>query len=130
MITQLAFCFTTVPFVLLSLPDSLLVWARVYFYTIIGVVLGMAFFASPAKPWLIKQLNEKRKPALQRTASQESLKEPVMGMPHDPAQDFDEVFQELRDGVEKRRRNKSERRSVSVGQDLKGLLSETTGKVT
>lgn len=88
----------------------------------------MAFFASPAKPWLIKQLNEKRKPALQRTASQESLKEPVMGMPYDPGQDFDEVFQEVRDEVEKRRRNKSGPRSVSAGQKIEGALSEMTEK--
>lgn len=88
----------------------------------------MAFFASPAKPWLIKQLNEKRKPALQRTASQESLKEPVMGMPHDPGQDFDEVFQEVRDEVEKRRRNKPGPRSVSAGQKIERALSEMTEK--
>ena len=53
LVTQTAFCFTTAPFVLLTLPSSLLVWARVYFYSIIGVAASMAFFASPAKPWLI-----------------------------------------------------------------------------
>ena len=90
----------------------------------------MAFFASPAKPWLIKQLNEKRKPSLQRTASQDSMKEPVMGMPHDPGQDFDEVFQEVRDEVEKRRKNSSRRRGVSVGQEIKEVLMERTGKIT
>lgn len=94
----------------------------------IGVAFSMAFFASYAKPWLIKQLNEKRKPALQRTASQESMREPVMGMPHDPGQDFDEVFQEVRDEVEKRRRNNSGRRGVSVGQEVKGVVSERTGE--
>lgn len=90
----------------------------------------MAFFASPAKTWLIEQLNERRKPALQRTASQESLKEPVMGMPHDPGQDFEEVFQEVRDEVEKRRRNNSGRSGVSIGQETKGALSDMTEKIT
>lgn len=130
MTTQLAFCFTTAPFVLLTLPDSLLVWARVYFYAIIGVAFSMAFFASPAKPWLIKQLNDKRKPALQRTASQESMREPVMGMPHDPGQDFDEVFQEVRDEVMRRRKNSSGRRGLSVAQEVKEVLRERVGGIT
>lgn len=90
----------------------------------------MAFFASPAKPWLIKQLNDKRKPALHRTASQESMREPVMGMPHDPGQDFDEVFQEVRDEVMRRRKNSSGRRGVSVAQEVKEVLRERTGGIT
>ena len=90
----------------------------------------MAFFASPAKPWLIQQLNEKRKPALQRTASQDSMTEPVMGMPHDPGQDFDEVFREVRDEVLRRRKNSAGRKSVSVAQEVKEVLRERTGKIT
>lgn len=90
----------------------------------------MAFFASPAKPWLIKQLNDKRKPALQRTASQESMREPVMGMPHDPGQDFDEVFQEVRDEVMRRRKNSSGRRGLSVAQEVKEVLRERVGGIT
>jgi lysophospholipid acyltransferase len=47
------------PFLLLSLSESLQVWARVYFYGVIGTAGAMAFFASPAKRYLKKKL-EKR----------------------------------------------------------------------
>lgn len=98
--TQLAFSFITAPFVLLTLPASLLVWSRVYFYAIIGTALSTAFFASPAKAYLIKKLNERsgEKGKLQRTQSQESLagKEPVLGLPPDPQQDLEEVVREVR----------------------------------
>jgi lysophospholipid acyltransferase len=86
--------------VLLTLPASLLVWSRVYFYAIIGTALSTAFFASPAKAYLIKKLNERsgEKAKLQRTQSQESLagKEPVLGLPPDPQQDLEEVVREVR----------------------------------
>lgn len=85
---------------LLTLPASLLVWSRVYFYAIIGTALSTAFFASPAKAYLIKKLNERsgEKGKLQRTQSQESLagKEPVLGLPPDPQQDLEEVVREVR----------------------------------
>ncbi|PSS16791.1 hypothetical protein M430DRAFT_51133 [Amorphotheca resinae ATCC 22711] len=100
LVTQLAFSFITAPFVLLTLPASLLVWSRVYFYAIIGTALSTAFFASPAKAYLIKKLNERsgEKGKLQRTQSQESLagKEPVLGLPPDPQQDLEEVVREVR----------------------------------
>ena len=52
LVTQLAFSFTTTPFLLLTLPASLAAWMRVYFYCVFGVVGFMAFFASPGKAWL------------------------------------------------------------------------------
>ncbi|KAL8824788.1 MAG: hypothetical protein Q9191_004826 [Dirinaria sp. TL-2023a] len=61
--TQAAFCFTTAPFVLLTLPASLLVWSRVYFYTVVGAAAAMAFFASPAKPWLNRRLQARNQGA-------------------------------------------------------------------
>lgn len=57
--TQLAFSFAVAPFVLLTLPDSLLAWSRVYFYIIVAVALSTAFFASPAKPALKKLLEQR-----------------------------------------------------------------------
>ena len=57
--TQLAFSFTVAPFILLTLHDSLLAWSRVYFYTVVGVLASMAFFASPAKPALKKELERR-----------------------------------------------------------------------
>ncbi|KAI9881997.1 MAG: hypothetical protein M1823_006284, partial [Watsoniomyces obsoletus] len=57
--TQLAFSFAVAPFILLTFPASFKVWSRVYFYCPIGVMLSMAFFASPAKQYLIR-LQERR----------------------------------------------------------------------
>ncbi|CAK7269107.1 Lysophospholipid acyltransferase [Sporothrix epigloea] len=57
--TQLAFAFAVAPFVLLTLQDSLLAWSRVYFYALVGVLASMAFFASPAKPALKKELERR-----------------------------------------------------------------------
>jgi lysophospholipid acyltransferase len=102
----------------LTLPASFLVWTRVYFYAIIGTALSTAFFASPAKAYLIKKLNEragKTGAKLQRTHSQETLasKEPVLGLPPDPQKDLEEVVQEVRAEMEARQR-KGIRRSETV----------------
>jgi lysophospholipid acyltransferase len=108
-VTQLAFSFTTAPFVLLTLPASFLVWTRVYFYAIIGTALSTAFFASPAKVRLIKMLNERSGnvgPKLPRTRSQESLasKEPVLGLPPNPQKDLGKVVKEVKAEMEARQR--------------------------
>ena len=126
-VTQAVFCFTTAPFVLLTMPDSLLVWSRVYFYAVIGVAASMAFFASPAKAWLVQRLKKRNHPALQRSASQETIGQPLMGLPSDPGRDIDEAIHEVREEVEARRR-----RGFSVnmptGQDLKRAIEEKLGK--
>jgi lysophospholipid acyltransferase len=107
--TQLAFSFTTAPFVTLTLGASFLVWSRVYFYAIIGTALVAAFFASPAKAFLVKKLNKRSGaagPKLQRNQSQESLaaKEPLLGLPPNPEQDFEELIQEVKAEIESRQR--------------------------
>lgn len=99
--TQLAFTFATAPFVLLTLSDSFLVWSRVYFFAIIGTGLVTAFFASPAKAFLIKKANQRAgttRTKLQRTTSSESVtgREPVLGLPPNPEKDFEEIIQEVR----------------------------------
>jgi lysophospholipid acyltransferase len=99
--TQLAFTFATAPFVLLTLSSSFLVWSRVYFYAIIGTGLATAFFASPAKAYLIKKASQRAgapRNKLSRTASQESVtgKEPILGLPPNPEGDFEEIIQEVR----------------------------------
>lgn len=124
--TQVAFCFTTAPFVLLTLPDSLLVWARVYFYAIIGVAASMAFFASPAKQWLDQHLRARNHP-IPRSASQETLDGSLMGLPSDPGRDFDEAMQEVRDEVEARRR-KGTNVAMPRGEQLKSAVADKLGK--
>lgn len=52
LITQLAFSYTVLPFITLELAPSLLVWQRVYFYTIVGVIATVGFLASPGKKML------------------------------------------------------------------------------
>lgn len=117
---------------LLTLPASLLVWARVYFYAIIGVILSMAFFASPAKPFLIRKLKERNKGAL-KSGEDEKRKEngehPIMGMglPSDPAREVDEAVREIREEVE-RRRERGQSVSLPTGGDMKAAVEEKLGK--
>ena len=122
--TQTAFCFTTAPFVLLTLPSSLLVWTRVYFYAILGTAASMAFFASPAKPWLIKKLRKRNHYALQ---PQEKAEHPLMGLPSDPAGDIDEAVMEIREEVEARRR-RGQSISMPTGSDMKAAVEIKLGK--
>ena len=122
--TQTAFCFTTAPFVLLTLPDSLLVWIRVYLYTVVGAAASMAFFASPAKPWLIKKLMERNQNALQ---PKEKTEHPLMGLPSDPAGDIDEAVKEVKEEVEARRR-RGQSISMPGGADMKAAVEDKLGK--
>ncbi|KAL6719604.1 Lysophospholipid acyltransferase [Lecanora helva] len=124
--TQTAFCFTTAPFVLLSLPSSLLVWARVYFYAIFGAAASMAFFASPAKPWLIRQLRQRNQNSSQQPPK-EVKEHPLLGMPSDPAGDIDEAIAEIREEVEARRR-RGQSISMPTGADLKAVVEDKLGK--
>ncbi|MCJ1353094.1 MAG: lysophospholipid acyltransferase [Icmadophila ericetorum] len=121
-VTQAIFSFTTAPFVVLSLPGSLLVWSRVYFFVIIGIAASMGFFASPAKVWLIKTLNKRNHPMLQRTISQETISQPLLGLPSDPAQDLDEAMNEVREEFEARRR-KGLDVNMPTGNQLKDMAA-------
>lgn len=77
LVTQLVFSFTTAPFILLNIHDSTLVWARVYFYAIIGVTACSLFLVTPGKAYLSKKVKARtgagRPDALKRNESQESL---------------------------------------------------------
>lgn len=76
LVTQLAFSFTTTPFLVLGFADSIKVWARVYFYAIVATAVGQAFFSSPARGVLKKKIEVRNAGAgvqLKRSASTESL---------------------------------------------------------
>lgn len=122
--TQAAFSFTTAPFVLLTLPDSLLVWSRVYFYVVFGAAASMAFFASPAQAWLIKKLKARNRSALQ---PKENNEDPLMGLPSDPGRDIDEAVKEIKEEVEARRRRGTSV-SMPTGQNMKAAVEEKLGK--
>jgi lysophospholipid acyltransferase len=116
-VTQITFSFTTAPFVLLTLPASFLVWARVYFYGAVGTALATAFFASPAKAVLVKKLNKRAgTTTLKRTASQDSLssKEPVLGLPAEPEKDLDELVGEVKAEIEARQRKEKAKEKEGV----------------
>ena len=92
--TQSVFCFTTAPFVLLTFSGSLLVWTRVYFYAVLVIAASMVFFASPAKDWLVRELDKRNRPALAKRRSQETLGSPSLGLSNDPGWDVDEAVRE------------------------------------
>lgn len=125
--TQLAFCFAVAPFVVLHFSDSIKLWSRVYFYTIIGVAASMGIFASPAKKFLIQRINKRNHPRVHRSASQETLGQPTLGLPNDPGRDIDEALHEIRIEVEMRRRRGSKVR-MPTGQDLKVAVEDKLGR--
>lgn len=125
--TQVAFCFTVTPFVILGFSDSIKLWSRLHFYCIIGVAASMAFFASPAKQYLVKQINMRNHPWIQRTASQETVGQPTLGLPSDPGRDIEEALQEIRLEVETRKRRGS-KVSMPIGQELKAALEDKLGR--
>ena len=109
LVTQLAFSFTTAPFILLSINDSMLAWARVYFYCIIGVTVCSVFLITPGKAYLQKKVKARtataKKPEdpLRRTESQESMQGGVLGVPNEPGREFDEMVDEIMEEVKKRK---------------------------
>lgn len=119
-VTQLAFSFATTPFLVLGFADSVKVWARVYFYCVLGVAASYAFFASPARPWLKKKVEERSNAAgvqLKRSASTESLAtggsmdhEPLVGpgLTSDVNRELGEMVGEAKEAwLERERREKA-----------------------
>lgn len=127
LITQTAFCFTTLPFVALGFKDSMLIWSRVYFYCVIGTAISIGFFASPAKPWLIKRINKRNHPIVQKKANEETYDHPTLGLPNDPGRDIDEALDEIREEVESRRRRGS-KVTMPSGPELRAAVENKIGK--
>lgn len=141
--TQTAFCFTTAPFVLLSLHSSLLVWSRVYFYAVIGTAASMAFFASPAKQWLIRQLNARQEGAkLQRQQQQrlpqkahnllpqdQKVEDPILGggLPSDPGKELDDAVREIKAEVGVMGK-KGASVTVPPGQEMNAAVENKLGR--
>jgi lysophospholipid acyltransferase len=119
--TQLTFSYTVAPFILLNLADCLAVWGAVYFYAIIWIAASLAFFASPAKGYLIQQLKRRGggRPAPQRM---ESSDKPILGMPSDPEKAVREAVDEIRAEVELRRRQ-GFKVQMPDGQELKEMVN-------
>lgn len=131
LVTQLAFSFTTAPFILLSMNESIKAWAQVYFYAVVGTGICSALLGSPAKAWLSQKVKARTsKPAITRSESTESLQGATLGVPSDPGREFDAMVDEIMDEVKKRRGSKH----LPDGQELRkqvedNLLSKMrTGK--
>lgn len=108
---------------ILSFPDSIKVWARVYFYCILGVAVSISFFASPGKAWLNQRLNKRNHPQLRRTRSQEEISHPSLGLPSDPGRDVDEAVEEIKQEIEMRRR-KGSKVTMPTGQELRKIIED------
>ena len=80
----------------------------------------MGFFASPAKPWLVKKLkarNQETKPKLKDSDIAKEKYAQIMGLPKNPARDVDEAVQEIREEVEVRRRKGMSGINPTMGED-------------
>ncbi|KAJ6782904.1 hypothetical protein PWT90_04893 [Aphanocladium album] len=111
-VTQVTFGFATMPFLVLSFKGSLLAWSRVYFYALVWTVASLAFFASPGKAVLKKQLEKRQGKAqakLVRSVSTDSLTggHPILGISKDPERDITEAMEEIRTEVEALQKKKS-----------------------
>ena len=128
------------PFVLLTLPDSLQAWAAVYYYAIIGTIVSLVSFNPPAKATLRKKLAQRAKmagvatpgattPAVEKTSaevqplvpgqSREGTRGPHLGLPDDPGAELDDIMDEIKREVEYRRS-----RGQSISQGLQEAMNE------
>lgn len=147
-LTQTVFAYVVAPFILLGFSDTIKVWARVYFYTLIGVAGSFALFSRsfPFRKQLVQRQSvrlppppaatyddpaiekaareEIRRERLARTKSADSIassaKMPLLGIADDPEAEIDEIVAEVKAEIEQRRR----RGSVMQGFDLKKAVQE------
>lgn len=146
LLTQVVFAYTVAPFILLSFSNTMLVWSRVYFYTLFGVAASFAAFSRslPIRRNLQK-MQASRQPAsandniekvakeeveadLKRRQSALSInsnassirKAPTLGIADDPEAEVDEIVREVRQEIEERRR----RGSMMQGFDIKSAVRE------
>ncbi|KAF3033923.1 lysophospholipid acyltransferase [Didymella keratinophila] len=147
-LTQLAFSFTVAPFILLGFSDTLKVWSRVYFYTLIGAAASFGLFsrnlpfrrqlqqrqsarAAPASAIdadvsNIEQIakEEIKKDNLTRTNSMASTasnkRAPTLGIADDPEAELDAIVVQVKREITERKR----RGSALQGFDVKAAIQE------
>lgn len=110
--TQLTFSFVVAPFMVLGFVDSIRVWTSVYMYAVIGTMISIIFFATPAKALLAKKIQARDARAatrvrhseqLVRNASTDSItgdRLPVLGVVDDPQKELDEAVKEIKAELE------------------------------
>ncbi|KAL5360927.1 MBOAT, membrane-bound O-acyltransferase family-domain-containing protein [Aspergillus floccosus] len=126
-VTQATMSFAVVPFIVLSFGTSARIWQSVYYYGILGNILSLAFFASPAKGFLIRNLKLRNKPYAPRTKSTENMRQPTLGLPSDAIQEFDDAVQEIKAEIESRRRRGSVV-TMPTGEELKAAVEDKIGR--
>ncbi|KAI5282871.1 lysophospholipid acyltransferase [Ascosphaera aggregata] len=101
-VTQLTLSFCVAPFVALRFDVSILIWSRLYFYGVIGVIGSMIFFSAGGKKFLKEQLDKRAVRKLKQKEAEEDLNgclsngtEPVLGLPDDVERDINEAVQEI-----------------------------------
>ena len=104
--TQLAFSFTVAPFIFLGFSSSLLIWQRVYFYTIIGVTASSLFLLSPGKQFLQQKVKQHSKPSEAQIKAdlEKESRNPTLGLPDDPGRAWDEMVEEITAEIQERKR--------------------------
>lgn len=150
LLTQVVFAFVVAPFILLGFSDTIKVWARVYFYALIGVAASFALFSRsfPFRKMLVQRQSarappqpspyddpaiekaareEIRRERLARTVSADSVsstagqaKMPLLGIADDPEKEIDEIVAEVKAEIELRRR----RGSIVQGFDVKKAVQD------
>jgi len=99
LVTQLTMSFTVVPFIILSFSGSVHVWSHVYYYGLVGVFASLAFFHSPGRALLVRQLRKRQsqqKPQVSQVVSQDNVREPTLGLPGDPEREVNEAVKEVK----------------------------------
>ncbi|KAG2418738.1 hypothetical protein HFD88_001839 [Aspergillus terreus] len=126
-VTQATLSFAVVPFIFLSFGTSVRIWQSVYYYGIVGNILSLAFFGSPAKGLLIRKLKARNKPYIPRTTSTEDMRQPTLGLPSDAIQEFDDAVEEIKAEIESRRRRGSVV-TMPTGEELKAAVEDKIGR--
>ncbi|KAK6006001.1 hypothetical protein QM012_006411 [Aureobasidium pullulans] len=104
--TQLAFSFTVAPFIFLGFGNSLLIWQRVYFYTVIGVTASSLFLLSPGKQFLQQKVKQHSKPSEAQVKKdlEKETRNPTLGLPDDPGRAWDEMVEEITTEIQERKK--------------------------
>ena len=94
----------------------------------------MAFFASPAKAYLIHKLSARNKRSkIQLQSETERLEKgerghPLQGLPSDLTAEVDEAVEEIRREVELRRRSGGKSVSMPTGNEMRAAVEQKLGK--
>jgi lysophospholipid acyltransferase len=107
-----------IPFQFLTLPESIKVWTRVYFYGIIGIALCVAFLQSPAKGILVKRLKARSKAASEQTTTAVSVADgdmhSTLGLPDDPEFAMQQIIDGVKEEIAARKRRGSNVPDIKV----------------